>query len=141
MLVCGVVCGYYRSDSTSTTKQQLAASLVTADSVVQDEALWVQHKPSSLRLPAMFDHNTERGPGGLRPPLVLPGHPRPPLDGVLHLRHLQARLRHHRVLDQHCSDYLLFLLSCLFLYPQNKNTQSVLLLGEFCLNRTKCLLF
>ena len=116
----------------------MTASIVTADTV-QDEALWVQHDPSSLRLSAMFHHNTERGASGVRLALVLNIHPVPPVDGILHLGRLQARLRHQRVLDQHCSDYLLFFLFGVFLYPQNKNPQSFLLLSEFCFNLTKCL--
>ena len=63
---------------------KLAASVVTADTV-QDEALWVQHHPSSLRLSAMFHHNTQRGASAVRPALVLNIHPVPPLDGILHL--------------------------------------------------------
>ena len=57
---------------------------MTADTV-QDEALWVQHNTSSLRLSAMFHHNSQRGAGAVRLAPVLNIHPVPPLDGILHL--------------------------------------------------------
>ena len=80
----------------------------------------------------MFHHNTQRGAGGVCLAPLFNIHPLLPLDGILHLCQLQARLRRHRLHDQHRADYLMLLLPGVFLDPQNKDPQSFLLLSEFC---------
>ena len=106
---------------------------MTAEPPVQYETLWHKHQASGPGLPPVLHSRAQCGAGGVRPASL---HNLPPVhavDGVLHIWQLQTRLYYRRLHDQCGSQYFLFLLPRLSLYPQDKNTQSVFLLSKHTL--------